>query len=290
MRSVLIRAFGMNWIFAVVCFGISVGSTGQEIADAAAVPYINDRGRENYTKFLNLEEDRAFAVAKSGAHASSSKAPSNIVAIRRSVFQCNRIAKAPCYAYAVNRRIIYGRYVSFEQDSVDALKRLQRPGQDSFSSEADQSSVPEQTELRQDAQGYHALTPNRVPGATTISTGRLVERMQSDNRPILIDVLGDDHDTLPGAYWFTHAGTDRGSGTNTDIENRLETLLRAVAPDKSTPIVFFCLSYECWLSYNAALRAARIGYTNLFWYRGGTEAWKVAGLPTVSAVLTGVLR
>jgi len=281
----------MNWIFAVVCLGISVGSTAQEISDAAAVPYLNDRGRENYTKFLNLEEDRAFAVAKSGAHAWSSKAPSTLDAVKRSVFQCNRIAKAPCYAYAVNRRIIYNHYVSFEQDSLGALNRMQRPGQNSFSSEADQSSVPEQTELRQDAQGYHALTPNRVPGATTISTGLLVERMQSGNRPILVDVLGGDgHNTLPGAYWFIHAGLDRGFGANIDIENRLEILLRAVAPDKSTPIVFFCLSYECWLSYNAVLRAAKIGYTNLFWYRGGTEAWKAAGLPTVSAVLTGVLR
>jgi hypothetical protein len=34
------------------------------------------------------------------------------------------------------------------------------------------------------------------------------------------------------------------------------------------------------MSYNAALRAINAGYTNVLWYRGGIEAWKMAGLPT----------
>jgi rhodanese-related sulfurtransferase len=42
-------------------------------------------------------------------------------------------------------------------------------------------------------------------------------------------------------------------------------------------MVFFCANARCWLSYNAALRAARLGYTGVRWYRGGVEAWGVAG-------------
>ncbi len=42
------------------------------------------------------------------------------------------------------------------------------------------------------------------------------------------------------------------------------------------------LSRECWVSYNAALRAINAGYTNVLWYRGGIEAWKAAGLPTLA--------
>jgi adenylate cyclase len=30
---------------------------------------------------------------------------------------------------------------------------------------------------------------------------------------------------------------------------------------------------------NLALRIAALGYTNVYWYRGGREAWEVAGLP-----------
>jgi rhodanese-related sulfurtransferase len=32
------------------------------------------------------------------------------------------------------------------------------------------------------------------------------------------------------------------------------------------------------MSYNAALRAVNLGYTQVFWYRGGIEAWQLAGL------------
>jgi rhodanese-related sulfurtransferase len=30
---------------------------------------------------------------------------------------------------------------------------------------------------------------------------------------------------------------------------------------------------------NLALRLAALGYTKIYWYRGGREAWEVAGLP-----------
>ena len=49
------------------------------------------------------------------------------------------------------------------------------------------------------------------------------------------------------------------------------------AGNLATPLVFYCLSTECWMSYNAALRAINMGFTNVLWYRGGIEAWKAAG-------------
>ena len=42
---------------------------------------------------------------------------------------------------------------------------------------------------------------------------------------------------------------------------------------------------ECWLSYNAALTATDLGYTNLYWYRGGISAWNQARLPVVRTKL-----
>jgi rhodanese-related sulfurtransferase len=55
-------------------------------------------------------------------------------------------------------------------------------------------------------------------------------------------------------------------------------------PDKTQPVGVFCVSAECWLSVNAALRLRALGYTNVQWYRGGIEAWMAAKLPTVTAV------
>jgi len=56
-------------------------------------------------------------------------------------------------------------------------------------------------------------------------------------------------------------------------------LQQATGGNKQHPIVLYCLSPECWMSYNASLRAINLGYTNVLWYRGGIEAWKKAGLP-----------
>lgn len=54
------------------------------------------------------------------------------------------------------------------------------------------------------------------------------------------------------------------------------------------PLVFHCQSTQCWMSYNAALRAIHMGYTQVYWYRGGVEAWQSvqqaasAGMPAHS--------
>ena len=31
--------------------------------------------------------------------------------------------------------------------------------------------------------------------------------------------------------------------------------------------------------HHLAVRLVALGYTNVYWYRGGREAWEVAGLP-----------
>ena len=60
-------------------------------------------------------------------------------------------------------------------------------------------------------------------------------------------------------------------------------LQQATRGNKQTPLVLYCLSNHCWMSYNAALRAIQLGYTNVLWYRGGIEAWQAAGLQTVQS-------
>lgn len=54
---------------------------------------------------------------------------------------------------------------------------------------------------------------------------------------------------------------------------RLGRLLEfATRGNRERELVFFCAGPSCWLSYNAALRAARLGYSGVRWYRGGIEA------------------
>ena len=52
--------------------------------------------------------------------------------------------------------------------------------------------------------------------------------------------------------------------------------------DQSTPVVAMSFDSECFAGRNLALRLAALGYTEVYWYRGGQEAWEVAGLPETS--------
>jgi adenylate cyclase len=42
---------------------------------------------------------------------------------------------------------------------------------------------------------------------------------------------------------------------------------------------------ERYQGRNLALRLVGLGYTEVYWYRGGREAWEVAGLPQTELVM-----
>jgi adenylate cyclase len=55
--------------------------------------------------------------------------------------------------------------------------------------------------------------------------------------------------------------------------------------DLSYPIVSISWNSERFDGRNLALRLVALGYTHVYWYRGGREAWEVNGLPeTISDV------
>lgn len=132
---------------------------------------------------------------------------------------------------------------------------------------------------------YSAPTPRTAPGVATIATQDLKALLDAEpasvRAPVLIDVAaGDGHRTLPGAYWLPGAG--RGDNFIDELQASLVSLLeKLTGGDRQRPLVFFCVNTQCWLSYNAALRAAAAGYARVYWYRGGLEAWRAAGLPLV---------
>ena len=124
---------------------------------------------------------------------------------------------------------------------------------------------------------YHAPTPVELPGGRVVSTQELSRMLAGPRRPYVIDVLGGTaHRTIAGAFWMSGAGA--GDMSKAEAA-QFETALAGFAGgDRGRPIVFFCVDAECWLSYNAALRAIAAGYTNVMWYRGGVAAWRRAGL------------
>jgi PQQ-dependent catabolism-associated CXXCW motif protein len=143
--------------------------------------------------------------------------------------------------------------------------------------EAQDFGVASSAELR--LVDHASPTPREIPGARTISTGELRKLLQTppDKRPLLFDAIGDEHHaSLPGAIALPGVGS--GASFDDEIQGRLaKTLLAATAGDRARTLIFFCTGPHCWLSYNAALRAARLGYPDVRWYRGGIEAWGAGG-------------
>jgi PQQ-dependent catabolism-associated CXXCW motif protein len=92
---------------------------------------------------------------------------------------------------------------------------------------------------------------------------------------LLIDTLGGPHPTIPGARSIPFAGNP-GSYNDQDRYLFGQELERITGGSRNYPIVFFCAGILCRHSYNASLRAIALGFTHVYWYRGGLEAWRQA--------------
>jgi PQQ-dependent catabolism-associated CXXCW motif protein len=124
---------------------------------------------------------------------------------------------------------------------------------------------------------YVGATPTAVAGAKVVDAAGVSAMMNSARPPILLDVAtGQERRSLPGSVWLPGAGAcDR---ENPRVQARLEArVAELTGADKGRPLVVFCASRNCWLSYNAALRLAHAGYTDLAWFRDGTEGWQRSG-------------
>jgi len=125
---------------------------------------------------------------------------------------------------------------------------------------------------------FHGPTPNQIPGGQVVTTKGLMPLLQQQGVQVYVfDVLGGA-ESLPNA--IPAAWASRPGSFDDATQQQLGQMLRQVTQGQvDAPLVFYCLSAECWMSYNAALRAIRAGYRNVLWYRGGIEAWRSAGLP-----------
>lgn len=123
----------------------------------------------------------------------------------------------------------------------------------------------------------HAPTPTTIPGARVIKTVELKALLAENKKVVVIDVLdSQDRKSVPGAVWMSGAGASKFY--DAEKGRFAKALEKVTAGDKGRPLVFLCLSSECWLSYNAALRALDAGYKDVIWYRGGTNSWRAAKL------------
>lgn len=134
---------------------------------------------------------------------------------------------------------------------------------------------------------YRSPTPDAVEGARTLDTTALQALLAREPRTALVDVYrrqwlfgqfieDQPHANLPGSVWLANTGD--GHLQPQWAAYLRDNLARVSKGDAGWPLVFYCRS-DCWLGWNAVKRAHAMGYTNLYWYRDGIDAWEQAGLP-----------
>jgi len=139
---------------------------------------------------------------------------------------------------------------------------------------------------------FRAPVPDSVPAGTRITT-RQLESLLKQEHLLLIDVLPapvkpkdrpanllwlpPTRHNIPGSHWLPNIGYGALSAQlDRYFRDNLERLANG---DKGRKIVFYCLA-DCWMSWNAARRAAmEYGYTAVYWYPEGTTGWEAEGLP-----------
>jgi adenylate cyclase len=128
-------------------------------------------------------------------------------------------------------------------------------------------------------------TPTTVPGATTIRTADLAHLL-TEKTPLVIDTMWNfSGHSLRGAIGLNYVG--QGGDLADVAQDRLRQKMRELTEgDLATPIVAVGWSSERFDSRNLVLRLVALGYTKVFWYRGGREAWEVANFPETDIVET----
>lgn len=136
---------------------------------------------------------------------------------------------------------------------------------------------------------YRAPTPSNIDNAQVLTAKELKQLI--DKRPVaLLDVqpspwkhgffvAKEPRLHVPGSVWLPNVGYGE---LEKQWEDYYKTHLSKVSNgNKDYPIVIYC-SADCWMSWNAIKRAAEWGYTQLYWFRNGSDGWLEAGLPTVT--------
>jgi adenylate cyclase len=129
-------------------------------------------------------------------------------------------------------------------------------------------------------------TPIGAPGVSTIKTSELRtligdgEGSASGDLPLLLstdcsDCLGV---AMPGTNFVPDAYRN---GVLDDAKRQALKVLvdRLLHGDRTRRVIIFSWNAASWDARNLAIELVALGCPNVSWYRGGLEAWDVAGLP-----------
>jgi TolB-like protein/DNA-binding winged helix-turn-helix (wHTH) protein len=217
-------------------------------------------------KQLQLLAMRAAAYARTG----------DLEAAKRTARELNDRFALFTWRSVAPRDPDFEKSVAEYQSFRDALRTA--GVRDHLDPETDFGVPPDDVLLRFDA-FWQDKTPTTAPGVTTIGTELLAAMLEHD-KPLVIDTMSWTwYRSIPGAVGLDFSGDVHGSFTD-EVQTRLDRKLHELTGgDMAKPIVAMSFNVARPDGYNLALRIRHAGYTNVYWYRGGREAWEVAGRP-----------
>lgn len=98
-----------------------------------------------------------------------------------------------------------------------------------------------------------------------IDASTLHDKMKSDARPVLINVLSTE------SYVAKHI-----PGSVNIPQEKIE-VTETIVPDKEQDIIVYCANADCDASPKAAEALLDMGYTNVWDFEKGLAGWKNAG-------------
>jgi len=117
-----------------------------------------------------------------------------------------------------------------------------------------------------------AATPTTIPGARVVDTAQLRALDAGRQRPLVLD-LGRGAAVPAGAVW---QDAEAQTGANQAF---VDAAVARAGGNPSDPVVLMSDGTFGYAAYDAALRLVGRGFTRVFWYRGGEEAWAAARAP-----------
>lgn len=113
------------------------------------------------------------------------------------------------------------------------------------------------------------VAPEKLQGMIRVDAEETIELITNTPNLLIVDSRKENE------YLKGHI---QGSVSLLNTEMTLEKLSKH-APDKSTPLLFYCNGIRCLRSSKAAIQAQDWGYTLIYWFRGGWNEWVEKSMP-----------
>ena len=115
------------------------------------------------------------------------------------------------------------------------------------------------------------FAPEKLQGVTRVNAEETIDLIINTMNLVVIDSRKEEE------YIKGHI---QGSVNLLDTEMTNDKLSKH-APDKSSPLLFYCNGERCLRSLRASTKARDWGYKTIYWFRGGWSEWTKKGMPIV---------